>query len=1019
MQRATIIVMATDENQRGDLFGRLACDAFHSLGYEEFLLNTNRSGREIDIKGRHRTEQKLLVAECKATGRPIGGADLNKFAGASQVESRLTTSSLSAYFVSLSGFTSSAIEQEREAGPRMHLMDAAGLISELVRGKVIVSREEAIAAAAIAVRRVPRGASMHGEPVLIAHEIGWHWCLQFKIAGELTHYTLIHADGYGISDSLAYDIREADSNSTNMLSKLQYVSSVETPGPTEEEREVRAQYIDFLLREFGSVTLEGLPVDQETGFRSLRLDALYVPQKFEPTAASNEEGEDTPPTMSTLGILQENRHVAVLAGPGSGKTTLLKRLAVAYADAASRIRFADRLPDEDLFPLFIRCRQLADKCRQPIVKILGSLIEQAEVLDKGEAFSNIIGAHLKTGTTLILVDGLDEINDPGDRLAFTTQLRTFMATYPKVRVIVTSREAGFRSVAGAVALVCSTYQIADLSDGDIRQLCDSWHREMLGDTSASQAAADDAYLAIVNNPRVAALAVNPLLLNTLLLVKRWLGEIPSKRTVLYSKAIEVLLMTWNTEGHESIDMEEGLPQLAYAAFAMLKSEKQSVSARELRSLLVGARNDMPEILGYSKVPVDEFIRRVEERSSLIVQSGIIVENGISRPLYEFKHLTFQEYLAALAVAESWHPGRDEEADPSVVLAPYLANQAWLEVIPLATVLSGIKHAKLIVQTLIEEIKQYEVEDFEGYYDEVSRKFVGHPLYLNLLGCMVDGSPVHPDLAREALQTLISHWAGQVDLSHHFRGNRLRPLLSDLVWDEYQGDSSQYVRCAQIIAQLATEDVPLDPIELTTRLASSDDRTAVVAACALTRYFEILGIYRRRRQSERSYRDNTAPLPLKSALLELIVRDAQPARRYAGVWSLTWASPFYFWSKAEVKAIIEAVTDLWRDEWDDEVCNIYWAAICCLPVEGIRFTSDELELPDDLRQCIESFLAEDLSGDSSDAKLAAVKLAYFHEDSFTDETVIAEIGELESMGMHAPDEFESLRKAINQPVLFVI
>ncbi|MFF4484993.1 NACHT domain-containing protein [Streptomyces sp. NPDC001544] len=1013
--------MATDDNERGDLFGRLVCDAFHSLGYEDFQLNVNRSGREIDIKGRHRVEQKLLVAECKATSRPIGGADLNKFAGASQVESHIASAPASSYFVSLSGFTASARQQEAEAGRRMILMDAGDVISELIRGKVIVTRERAIGAAATATTRVPREASIDDQPLLIAHEIGWVWCVRFKTSGEFTHYTLIHADGHGISDSLASEIKEVDQNSTNALSGLTYVSSVAVPEATRGEREARNEYLQFLLREFGSVTLEGLPVDQETGFRSLRLDALYVPQRFLPVTSPQElergESEDGETgAKSTYEILEENRHVAVLAGPGSGKTTLLKRLAVEYADADSSSSFADRLPNESLFPLFIRCRQLGDRCRQPIVKILGALIEQAEVLDKNEAFTNVVSVSLKAGNALILVDGLDEINDPRDRLAFTTQLRTFIATYPKVRVIFTSREAGFRSVAGAVGSVCSTYQISDLSDDDIRQLCVSWHREMLGDGRASQDLASDAYLAIVNNPRVAALAVNPLLLNTLLLVKRWMGEIPSKRTVLYSKAIEVLLMTWNTEGHESLDLEEALPQLAYAAFSMLKAEKQSVSARELRGLFSNARNDMPEILGYSRLSVDEFIRRVEERSSLIVQSGVIVESGISRPLYEFKHLTFQEYLAALAAAESWHPGREEEPDPSVVLEPYFGNQSWLEVIPLAAVMSGIKHAKLIVRKLIDAIREYEVEDFEAHYDEIRRVPTEHPLYLNLLSCIVDGAPIHPDLAHEAMQTLISHWGGQVNLAVEFRGSRLRPLLADLAWDGYVGDSARYIRCGQILSLLRFDELPADASVLVEGVRSPDERTAITTVLALTHHYT--GAWLRRRVSPRK-RPYVGHVNLKVALLEYILGSENPDRVFAGIWALGWAIPSYRWTKDEVRTIIEVITRLWRSEWDEEVCDLYWWVVSILPADGIRFTEQELPLPDDLKEFMAYAFAAEMTGDCADAKKAAVKLAYFYQDHYTDERVLQEVSAIERTGLVDPEWFGSLRRAVSHPTLFAL
>lgn len=84
-----------------------------------------------------------------------------------------------------------------------------------------------------------------------------------------------------------------------------------------------------------------------------------------------------------------------------------------------------------------------------------------------------------------------------------------------------------------------------------------------------------------------------------------------------------------------------------------------VSIKELTGYFSEARRQMPELLGYSRISVNEFISRVEERSSLLSLSGHIIEDGQLRATYEFKHLTFQEYLAALAAAQGYYPNRQE------------------------------------------------------------------------------------------------------------------------------------------------------------------------------------------------------------------------------------------------------------------------------------------------------------------------------------------------------------------------
>ncbi|WP_406353778.1 NACHT domain-containing protein [Streptomyces sp. NBC_01635] len=1011
--------MAADDNQRGDLFGRLVCDVFHSLGYENFRLNVNRTGREIDIKGRHRAEQKAVIAECKAMKRPVGGSDLNKFAGASQVEAQGTQAVVAPYFVSLGGFTSSALEQEREAGARMTLLDANAIVGELIRGRVIVSKERALSATGPAVGRLPAGASLSGHPTLIAHEIGWVWAIFFQCHGEETHFTLVHADGHGIADSLAGRVLSGGGGGNTIFAGLKYVSSVTDATSSVNGEVAKDSYLQFLLREFGAITLEGLPADQETGSRVLRLDSLYVPQRFVSTVKSKMSGGDpfdipedeTPDVLSTRKLLDADRHVAVLAGPGSGKTTLIKMLAVSYADPDRRRKFAGSLPVEDLMPLVIRCRQLGSRTREPIVTTLFSLIEQAERIDLKREFAAAVSQALKSGRVLLLVDGLDEISDAQERLTFTTQLRTFIGTYPTIRVVCTSREAGFRAVAGAVASICRSYKIADLSLSDIEQLCVSWHREIQGHSPASMSAAAESFSAVTANPRVYELAVNPLLLMTLLLVKRWMGEIPTKRTVLYSKAIEVLLMTWNTQGHEPMDPEDALPQLAFAAFSMLTEDKQSASARELRDLFNRAREEMPELLSFSKLSADGFIRRVEERSSLIVQSGSTIERGLTRPLYEFKHLTFQEYLAALACAESWHPGRDYESDPVSVLKPYLENETWTEVIPLASVLSGIKHAKCIVRELIDRIKASNPEDMHMLDEEEGEGLRAHPLYRNLLGCITDGAPIHPDLVRESLETLVDYWDGESSLATHFRGSRILPVLGDLLWERYEtgeGLSRHGDLLSQVYSDLYEGGAKLS--DLIADLRHSDERRVVGAALGLMAIFY---------GSSPHIKDGDTS-SLKQTLRELVAGAATLQVKFAVTWALCWALPYFNWSKNEVKLLLEVLIRQWRSGEHREMSDFSAWAISILPVEGIRFSRGEIDVDESGLADLVRGILDGSSGAPGRSKQAALRLAYFSEDFFTDDEVLGYIEKVwprEQRAKYRTEPFADIRSAINQPVLF--
>jgi len=121
MKLRNIEILEKDSNKKGDLFGRLMSDLFHTLGYDEPRLNINKTGREIDLSSFHRTERKIAIAECKAHTETIGGADINKFIGVIDAEKiKLKKDkarkgfSLVGYFISLSGFKETAIEQEND-----------------------------------------------------------------------------------------------------------------------------------------------------------------------------------------------------------------------------------------------------------------------------------------------------------------------------------------------------------------------------------------------------------------------------------------------------------------------------------------------------------------------------------------------------------------------------------------------------------------------------------------------------------------------------------------------------------------------------------------------------------------------------------------------------------------------------------------------------------------------------------------------------------------------------------------
>lgn len=757
MQKATHIrILENDNNRRGDLFGRLMADLMVALGYEQPRLNIHKSGRELDLSAEHRLEPRRAIAECKATSETIGGADLNKFVGALDAEHEdRDKHPITGYFISLAGFKETALEQERKRRQTKILtLSGSQVVDELVNGRILIAKERATE---LAGRCCAPFSSLDLDPdtELLAHERGWIWAIYYTTGKARTHFVLIHADGTALAQQIVNEVIASDSDCNGPLHLLTCLNPAPSlvAGTDALVSEALVAYKQYISNECGDIQLDGLPADTEVGSRKLRLENLFIPLHLDVTNELNKK-KDRQPIGSALA---QHQRLAILAAPGGGKSTLIKRLAIAYTDSGRRKKITDNLPHSDWLPLYFRCRELRGLARGSFSELLDALSLREPVRQHATIFRTYIDRELLAGRVLLLVDGLDEIADPGDRAAFVCTLRTALQAYPSVAIIITSREAGFRHVAAHLAPVCVRSTLSPFDKDDIRRLCVAWHREVVGDTEKVKADAELLAATICQNDRINRLAVNPLLLTTLLLVKRWVGSLPTRRAVLYGKAVELLLMTWNTEGHEPIPEEEALFQLCYVASEMMLSGVQKISRPRLAVLLQEARDSLPTELGYVKDTVDQFIHRVEDRSSLMMMTGHDVEDGQLVEFFEFRHLTFQEFLTARALVLGWHPGRSEGDTLVKALEPHLAKETWREVIPLAAVLGG-KATEALIQRLTMKVKEIDSEEWMEQTNNTLLIALGH--------CLADEAAARPETIRAAIHELV-RFGGELSNSFSF------------------------------------------------------------------------------------------------------------------------------------------------------------------------------------------------------------------------------------------------------------
>lgn len=754
MQVRFVEIVESDANKKGDLFCRLMGDLFHALGYDQPRFNIHKSGREIDLSAVHRTEKKIAVAECKALDDTVGGSDINKFVGVLDAEKKkfkktkgYSTHDVSGYFISLSGFKETAIEQEAELdNDRLILLKPQKVIHELVAGKIIVPVERAISCVP-----VQNGLVLEKYVDLFAYNRGWVWVIYYSNGQSASHFSLVHADGKPLVKELADEIIQLDGKSRKALAGLTYITPVQEDSYSATKiDDAKNRYFKYLENECGEIQFEGLPTDKDAGSVKVKLENIFVPLHLEKIRTSEEGKENLQESKvkerAGIGaILKKTNRIAILAKPGGGKSTLIKRLAIAYSYPARRGQVNDDLPETAWFPVFIRCRELGDKVNSSITEIIHNIPNRAEISFCLAEFTVLISDALQKGTALLLIDGLDEIADDKSRITFVSQLRTFLATYPKTNIIVTSREAGFRAVGGSLASYCSHYKLSNLSNAEIEDLTIRWHKAIIGDTERTVKEAKILTTLILNDNRIKVLAENPLLLTTLLFVKRWAGYLPTKKSLLYQEMIKLLLVTWNVAGHEQLDMDEAEPQLAFVAFWMTTKGQQTITLDELKDCLVAARKQMPDILCYTKISVADFIKRVESRSSLLIMSGHKkLSSGQITPIYEYLHLSFQEYLTAKAVVDKYIPKKDAKKSILSILKPHVENEAWKEIFPLVAVLSK-RETKELIEYFVGESKKYAEEESKPG----NRKKRMLP---ELLGnCIASEIQINPELLENAME----------------------------------------------------------------------------------------------------------------------------------------------------------------------------------------------------------------------------------------------------------------------------
>ena len=479
----------------------------------------------------------------------------------------------------------------------------------------------------------------------------------------------------------------------------------------EKQQAALDQYCESALAAWDIIDLSNLPEgDIHMATQKLLLRQLYMPLRIEVEPTKQGEGDD-----ETLARLEEEREIrrhreaghlltderdpasreksrvpvgerlttsrrlVVLGDPGGGKTTMLRWMATAYllrhkGEAAfSEVPDTQTLPNKPWIPVLIRCRDLGEAhLSSCFVDFLTQHLNKELRPEEAAIMRAVILDRIAKGEALLLVDGLDEITNPRVRMMFCQELERAAARYPDARIVVTSRIVGYRDMPYRMGSGFEHGQISELIREDKDLFARRWVEvtEQHQSTDEKAKRAQELLDALHSSDRIERLTGNPMLLTTLALVKRKVGKLPNKRTKLYAEAVSVLL-NWNPRLYEAIEEDEAIPQLEYLAYEMCRRGVQRLTDDEVLDLLDKLRTEYPNIRAIKHREAQAFLKHLEERSSILIKSGGIWQKNSrqEKPIWEFRHLTFQEYLAARALLDGRYPGRDKTKSLAEQVAP--------------------------------------------------------------------------------------------------------------------------------------------------------------------------------------------------------------------------------------------------------------------------------------------------------------------------------------------------------------
>ncbi len=366
----------------------------------------------------------------------------------------------------------------------------------------------------------------------------------------------------------------------------------------------------------GELFSAGLPpvASSDTFFVSLTAFRYIIRQK---TVRGSTQQKPAIEEFPVTGFISRKEPLILLLGEaGSGKSTALLRMVYMLCERAQSAEGSSPIP------IFLRAEEIS---RNGGVPLLDLCVSRAKELS-GVTTSPIKTQDLEQGLLFIFVDALDEIAELESQKDIISRIITFSKTYPKCRVIISSRY--FTHVDKIPSLeLFSQFKLSPISYKQAeRILVRLRKRESLPVSQAAE------FLRRMQD--VHGLELNPLIVTVFAASSEYARrDIPANITELFKKFTEMMLGRWDADKGLALQYHAPLKDflLTQIAYRIHYRKETSISVDEFKNLIA-----------------DELKKRGHEADIEILTDEVINRSGLFRMVgdkVEFRHLMLQEFFA--------------------------------------------------------------------------------------------------------------------------------------------------------------------------------------------------------------------------------------------------------------------------------------------------------------------------------------------------------------------------------------